>query len=54
MKTYQLHIEDGDDFIKNLKVESAKAEKTMKEYIIEAVKEKMEREKNNLRKKGDE
>ena len=44
MKTYQLRIEDGDDFFHRLRIECAIKNMTMKEYIIKAVNEKMERE----------
>jgi len=43
MKIYQFRVED--DFFHLLKVESAKADKTMKDFIIEAVQEKIEKEK---------
>ena len=45
MKTYQLIVED--EFLILLKMQSAKADKSMKDFIIEAVKEKIEREGNN-------
>ena len=46
MKTFQLKIQDGEDenIIKILKIECAKTDRFMKDYIIEAIKEKMERE----------
>ena len=45
MKTYQLIVED--EFLILLKMQSAKADKSMKDFIIEAVKEKIEREEKN-------
>ena len=39
MKTYLLVVEK--EFLRQLKVESAKVDKTMKEFIIEAVLEKI-------------
>lgn len=45
MKTYRLIVEDK--FLILLKMQSAKADKSMKDFIIEAVKEKIEREENN-------
>ena len=53
MKTYQLHVEDeenGENIIKIIKIECAKTDKSMKEYLIEAIKEKMEREKKKEKK----
>ena len=55
MKTYFIKFEnedEGKEFLHLLKVESAKADKTMKAYVIEAVREKVERE-NKLVKKKD-
>ncbi len=48
MKIYQFRMED--EFLHLLKVESAKADKKMKNYIIEAVKEKIEREQKQEKK----
>ena len=45
MKTYQLIVKD--EFLILLKMQSAKADKSMKDFIIEAVKEKIEREEKN-------
>ena len=47
MKSYQLNVEDeknGENIIKTIKIECAKTDKSIKEYFIEALKEKMERE----------
>jgi len=43
MRNYQIRIEDGDDFLKVLKIESAKAEVTMTEFLKIAVQEKINR-----------
>lgn len=40
MKTYRLIVED--DFLKLIKVESAKADLTMREFIVEAIKKLVE------------
>lgn len=48
MKIYRLIVED--EFLITLKMESAKADKSMKEFIIESVKEKIERDKKYERK----
>ena len=40
MKTYTLIIED--EMLKQIKVESAKADLTMREFIVEAVKNQIE------------
>ena len=45
MKTYQLKFfEEENDFLHVLKVKAAEADLTMKEFIVQAVKEKIERE----------
>jgi len=44
MKTYQLNFKDDDIFIHVLKVKSAEADLTMKEFIVRAVQEKIERD----------
>jgi len=44
MKIYQLKIDN--EFMKKLKVESAKAEKTIKQFIIDAVNEKLKNDNN--------
>jgi hypothetical protein len=41
MRTYLLKVEDK--WLKDLKIEAAKKEITMREYIIRAVKEKLKR-----------
>ena len=51
MKSCQFFCED--EFLRFLKVESAKVDKTMKAFIIEAVHEKVEREKSKTEKKKD-
>jgi hypothetical protein len=46
MKTYQLKIDD--EFFRFLKVESAKVDKTMKDFIIEAVEMLVARNASNI------
>ena len=56
MKSYFMKFEndeEGNEFVYFLKVESAKSFKTMKAYVIEAVREKAEREKSKMEKQKD-
>lgn len=46
MKKYLLVVEEA--FLRFLKVEAVKANKTMKDFIVEAVKEKVQRSKKVL------
>lgn len=44
MNAYFFKVKENDDFLTMLKIESARLKKSMKTFIIEAVKEKIEKE----------